>query len=77
MFTLYLTLRGRAIEPSTYESFDEMGDGLAKALGSAQMSVHPRVMTFLLALMFSDLRGHRTWTWVAEDYEIFVAREDP
>lgn len=77
MFTLYLTLHGRAIQPSTYASFNEMGDGLAKALDSARLSIHPRVMTFLLALMFNDLRRHQTWTWVAEDYEIFVAHNDP
>jgi len=77
LFTLYLTLRGQSLKPSTYASFEDMGDGLAKALDGAQMTIHPRVMTFLLALMFSDLRGHRTWAWVAEEYEIFVTQEDP
>jgi hypothetical protein len=77
MFTLYLTLYGQAVEPSTYESVDDLGEGLAEALDDAQMSIHPRAMSFLLALMFRDLRVHWTWTWVGEDYEISVARGDP
>lgn len=77
MFTLHLTLHGRALEPSEYESFEEMGDGLAEAFDNARMAIHPRVLAFLLALMFRDLRGRLTWRWVAEEYEIFVAHNDP
>jgi hypothetical protein len=76
MFTLYLNLYGRAVRPSTYESIDKLGDGLAEALDGAQMGIHPNAMNFLLTLMLRDLRGHQTWTWVGEDYEIFVARND-
>jgi hypothetical protein len=76
MFTLDLILSGEALKPSEYASFEEMADGLAKAFENAQMSLHPRVMPFLLVVMSSDLRGHRAWTWVGEDYEISVARSD-
>lgn len=77
MFTLYLTLYGQVVQPSTHESIDQLGKSLSKALDDAEMSIHPRAMTLMLALMFSDLRERRTWTWVGEDYEFFVARNDP
>ena len=77
MFTLHLTLHGQALEPSHYESFDDLGDGLANALDKASLGLQPRVLAFLLALMFRDLRGHSTWTWIAADYEILVAYNDP
>jgi hypothetical protein len=77
VFTLYLTVLGRAIEPTEHESFADMGDALAKSFSDAGMELKPRVISVLLSLMFSDLRARPTWRWVGEDYEIFVAREGP
>ena len=76
MFTLRLTVRGQVGEPTEHESFMGLGDALAWALGDAGMDLHPRVIATLQSLILSDLRTHSTWTWVAEDYEIFVARDD-
>lgn len=76
MFTLHLTVHGQAIEPTDHESVADLGDTLATALSDAGMGLKPCVMSFLCSVMFSDLRVHRTWRWVGEDYEIFVARDD-
>ena len=76
MFTLRLTVRGQVGEPTEHESFTDLGDTLARALSDAGMDLHPRVIATLQSLILSDLRTHSTWTWVAEDYEIFVARDD-
>jgi hypothetical protein len=76
MFTLHLTLHGHAIKPTEHERFEGMGDTLAKAFDEAGLGLNPRVLTVLLSLMFRDLHTRPTWTWVAEDYEIFVAYDD-
>lgn len=75
MFTLHLIVHGRPVKPTEHESFTDMGDTLAKEMGDADMDLTPRTMSILLSLMFSDLRVRRTWRWVGEDYEIFVARD--
>jgi hypothetical protein len=77
VFTLRLTLLGRAIEPTEHESFADLGDTLARVLSDAGMGLNPRVISILQSLIFSDLRTHSSWTWVAEDYEIFVSRDGP
>jgi len=77
VFTLHLTVRGRAIKPTEHESFTDMGDALANELDGAGMALKPRVISVLLSLMFSDLRAHQTWRWIGEEYEIFVARDGP
>ena len=77
MFTLHLAVRGHAIEPTEHESFTDLGDTLADELSNAGMGLNPRVLAILQSLIFKDLRTHSTWTWVAEDYEIFVARNGP
>lgn len=77
MFTLRLTVHGQAVTPTEHESFTELGDTLAEKLGDAGMGLKPRVISVLLSLIFTDLRTHQTWTWVAEDYQIFVARDGP
>jgi hypothetical protein len=58
MFTLHLTLHGRAIKPTRHESFTDLGDTLAELLGDAGMGLKPRVIYILLSLIFSDLRTH-------------------
>ena len=77
MFTLHLTVHGRAIEPTEHESFTDLGDTLAKALSDAGMGLKPRVISVLLSLIFSDLRTRQTWAWIGENYEIFVTRDGP
>lgn len=77
MFTLHLTVHGSAIEPTEHESFTDLGDTLAAELSNAGMGLNPRVISILQSLIFNDLRTHSTWTWVAEDYEISVARNNP
>ena len=75
MFTLRLTVRGRAIEPSGHASFNELGDALADALREADLTLSPRALAVLLSLMYRDLSTRPSWAWVAEDYEIYVTRE--
>jgi hypothetical protein len=75
MFTLQLTLHGRATEPTKHESFEDLGETLAKAFDEAGLGLTSRVLSVLLSLMFRDLHTRPTWTWVAESYEIFVARD--
>jgi hypothetical protein len=75
VFTLYLTVYGTAVEPTVHESFAGLGDALAKGLSDVGLALKPRVLSVLLSLMFSDLRAHPTWRWVAEEYEIFVVRD--
>ena len=75
MFTLHLTLRGHAIKPTKHECFEDLGDALAKAFEDPGLGLKPRVLAVLLSLIVRDLHARPTWAWVAEDYEIFVARE--
>ena len=77
MFTLHLSVHGRAIGPTEHESLTDLGDTLAKALSDAGMGLKPRVISVLLSLMFSDLRTRPTWAWIGESYEIFVTRDGP
>jgi hypothetical protein len=77
MFTLNLTLHGHALEPTEHDSFSDLGDSLANAFDDAEMSLTPRVLSVLLSLMFRDLNTRLTWTWVAEEYKIFVTRDGP
>jgi hypothetical protein len=77
VFTLHLTLRGHAISPTEHDRFEDLGDALAEAFEDADMGLKPRVISVLLSLMFRDLHARPTWTWVAEEYEIFVARDGP
>jgi hypothetical protein len=77
VFTLHMTVRGQEIKPTEHDSFTDMGDTLAAVLDDADMGLKPRTVSVLLALMFSDLRTRKTWRWIGEDYEIFVARDGP
>ena len=77
MLTLHLTLRGQSIKPSSHERIEDLGDALTKAFAEAGMGLKPRVISALLSLMFADLRTHKTWRWVGEEYEIFVIRDGP
>ena len=77
MFILHMTVRGQVVEPTEHKSFTDMGDALAEVLSDADMGLKPRVLSVLLALMFSDLRTRQSWRWIGEDYEIYVARDGP
>jgi len=77
VFSLHLTVHGHAIKPTEHESFADLGDTLAEELSTAGMDLNPHVISIMQSLIISDLRTHSTWTWVAEDYEIFVARNGP
>jgi hypothetical protein len=75
VFALHLTLYGRAIPPTEHETLADMGDALASAFDEAGMRLTPRALTVLLSMLSRDLHAHLTWTWDAEDYQIFVARD--
>lgn len=75
MLSLYLTLHGRALTPTEHGNLADMGDALARAFDEAGMQLTPRAVTVLLALMSRDLCTHLSWTWDAEEYQIFVARD--
>ena len=77
MFSLHLTVCGRVIDPTEHESLADLGDVLARELRDAGMGLKPRVISILLSLISNDLRTRLTWTWDAEDYQIFVARDGP
>ena len=77
MLTLYLTLHGRATAPTEHASVADMGEALADAFDDAGTRLTPRVVTVLLSLMARDLCTHLTWTWDAEDYQIYVIRDGP
>lgn len=75
MFTLRLVVDGQAVEPTEHESFTDLSEVLAEELGADGMGLKPRSISVLLSVMYSDLRTHVTWSWVADDYQIFVARD--
>lgn len=77
MLTLHLTVNGQPLNASRHETYEDLGNALAKAFKDADIDLTPRAVATMVLLMCSDLAERQTWGWDSEDYQISVTRDGP